>query len=107
MIPDMSAMRRRFHPTGDDLMLRELHARYYEAAHRVRPDNPRDVVLLKVQRRRWVANLLPSRGREAALRYPAVQQLDKLIEDWYTQHSEFSNRGHRARRPLTPDRPSV
>lgn len=91
-------MRRRFYPTGDDLMLRELHARYNEVAHRVRPDNPRDVVLLKVQRRRWVANLLPSRGRAAALRHPAVQQLDKLIEDWYTEHSEFLPRGRTAAR---------
>jgi hypothetical protein len=91
----MSSVRRRFHPSGDNLMLGELHARYNEVAHRVRSDNPRDVVLLKVQRRRWVANLVPSRGRVAALRHPAVQQFDKLIEDWYTEHPEFSTLGHR------------
>jgi hypothetical protein len=95
MFSRMSSMRRRFHPTRDDLMLRELRARYNEVAHRVRPDNPRDVVLLKVQRRRWVANLVPSRGRAAALRYPAVQQLDKLIEDWYTEHPKLSTRRRR------------
>ncbi len=71
--------RARFHPTPDDLQLRELQARYHEVAKRVRDDNPRDVALLKVQRRRWFANLERLYGKVAAGRHIAVQQFDRLI----------------------------
>lgn len=76
-----------FCPTPDHDQLGELHARYHEVACRVRDDNPRDVVLLKVQRRRWLANLVPLVGKVAARQYVAVQQLDRLIADWYAEHA--------------------
>lgn len=90
----MSAMvrRARFYPLGDDLQLRELHARYHEVASRVRDDNPWDVALLKVQRRRWFTNLERLYGKVAAGRYIAVQQFDRLIADWYAEHPEFAVR---------------
>lgn len=98
----MSAMirrgRARFHPTPDDLQLRELQARYHEVAKRVRDDNPRDVALLKVQRRRWFANLERLYGKVAAGRHIAVQQFDRLIADWYAEHPEFAVPRHRHRR---------
>jgi hypothetical protein len=78
--------RRPFYPSGqDDPQIRELDERYHEVDCRVRDDNPRDVVLLKVQRDRWLRNLEKVRGKVAARQYPAVQQLDRLIEDWYKQ----------------------
>ena len=77
--------KRPFYPSTHDPQIRELEERYHEVDCRVRDDNPREVVLLKVQRDRWLRNLERVRGKVAARQYPAVQQLDRLIEDWYKQ----------------------
>ena len=56
--------------------------------HRIRDDNPWDVVLLKVQRRRLSAGLERLYGKAEARGYVAVQQLDGLIEGWYAEHHQ-------------------
>lgn len=86
----MSCPRRRrlpYYPNSYNPQLRELHERYYEVNRRVRDDNPRDVVLLKVQRRRWVMSLTKHGwSKVAAAHYPTVRQLDELIAAWYREH---------------------
>ena len=77
--------RQDFYPSGHDPRIRELEERYHEVDCRVRNDNPRDVVLLKVQRDRWLRSLEKVRGKVAGRKYPAVEQLDRLIRDWYKQ----------------------
>jgi hypothetical protein len=82
-----------------DSQLRELRERYCETDRRTRPDNPRDIVLLKVQEGRWVDGLLKSgRTKAEAERYPTVVQLRRLIREWYREHPEYRTRWGRTHR---------
>lgn len=94
----MSGFRRRplpYYPSRNDPRLTELQERYHEVDRRVRDNNPRDVVLLKVQRDRWLRNLVRVYGKVAARTYPAVSQLDQLIDEWYKEH-RMRGEGRRA-----------